>query len=185
MLFLQMTSQSRLVLLGEIQCSLLSRAGKVIKVCCVAIESDAYQSLAMLVRRKSESLLQLLRTARPGCCKSPPRWNLHGRDQQPSCDIEPTLPQVVSTCKSIDTSGWCGCWRGWTWPRPSPGCPVLAVGGDAGHMESVVANLGFDPVRQGAYANHGVGVGLGQGCEVEQAGTAPNSPEERSLGGCS
>ena len=50
--------------------------------------------------------------------------------------------------------------------------------------EAVVADLGLDPGRLGAPANHLVGVGLGQGTAGELARAAADSAKQRPLEVC-
>ena len=59
---------------------------------------------------------------------------------------------------------------------------VLEIGRDAGGAKAVIADLGLDPGRRRAPANHRVGVGLGQGSAGELAGAAADGAEERPLG---
>src|ERR1017187_7372142 len=61
---------------------------------------------------------------------------------------------------------------------------VLEIGRDAGRPETVVADLGLDPGRLGAPANHLVGVGLGQGTAGELARAAADGAKERPLEVC-
>ena len=57
------------------------------------------------------------------------------------------------------------------------GAPVLQIGGDPCRPKTMVAHLGRNPSRHRPPADHGIGIGLGQGRTRKLAGSPADGPE--------